>query len=280
MPKQSTRQKRILSQAAVWPILIFLWSGALASASTEDLHSKWNQLLKEHVRDGLVDYAGFQKDRDLLDQYLTKLETFSVDQLAELSREDRIAFWLNLYNASVIRMVLNEYPIQRFDQIPAAFDIRTVRAAGEFFSLAELRDNILRQYFRDERILTAFVSARMDSPRLLGEAFRGELLEEQLNRAAEVFVEDEMRNKIIPGENKIFLSPVFREFQNDFILNFNPSGGDSRFSNSESAVISFILEHLGSPQKRLFLNSGRYQISFLPENPDLNDIRSRSFGAP
>ncbi len=271
MPKQGARQKSLLSQAVVWPILMLLLSGAQPAGSASDLHWEWNQLLREHVRNGLVDYAGVQKDRGFLDQYLTKLETLSVDRLAELSREDRIAFWLNLYNAGVIRMVLDEYPIRRFDQIPAAFDIRTVRAAGEFFSLTELRDNILRQYFRDERILTALVSARMDSPQLLGEAFRGEHLDEQLNRTAEAFVEDEMRNKIIPGEKKIFLSPVFRQFQNDFILNFNPSGESSPFSVSEAAMVSFILEHLQNPKKRLFLNSGRYQISFLPENPDLND---------
>lgn len=272
MPKQRISQKGLLSQAVVWPFLFWLFFTAQAPALEVDLHGDWDTLLKKHVQNGLVDYTGLKKDRAVLDQYFKKLEALSADSLGDASREERIAFWLNLYNASVIRMVLDEYPIRRFDQISAAFDIRTIRVVGEFFSLSELRDKILRQYFRDERIVTALVSARMDSPRLLNEAFRGDRLEAQLNRSAAAFVEDEDRNKIIPGEKKVFLSPVFHEFENDFILNFNPSRQDSKFSDSESAVISFILEHLQNPDKRLFLNSGRYKIDFLPENAELNDV--------
>ena len=275
MLKRSISAKGFSPQTAVWIFLSFILVGGRAFGQENNIHQEWDELVRKHVWNGLVDYAGMAEDRALLDQYLKKIEIVPMDTVGNLGREERIAFWLNLYNASVIRMVLDEYPIRRFDQIPAVFDIRTIRAVGEFFSLSELRDKILRQYFRDERILTAMVSARMDSPGLFHEAFQGNRLEAQLDEAAEAFVEDEGRNKIPPGEKKIFLSPVFRQFQDDFILNFRPADGPSNFSSSETAVISFILGHLRDPEKRLFLNSGRYKISFLPENPDLNDAESR-----
>lgn len=256
-------------------LLFFFCTPAYAAPAEKALdHSRWSHLLKRFVHpNGSVDYNGFLQTRAELDDYLKQLALLSEGDLGEVSREERLAFWINLYNAGVIRMVLNEYPIERLDRIPAAFEIRTIKAAGEFFSLSELRDRVLRQGFRDERILTALVSGRRDSPKLLAEAFEGGAIEEQLNRAAAQFVQDENRNQIRPGSKKIFLSPLFREFGSDFVLNFSSEGASSDFTEAQAAVISFILYHLHDPDKRLFLSSGRYKIHYLPEDPRLNDAR-------
>ncbi|MBI4394863.1 MAG: DUF547 domain-containing protein [Candidatus Omnitrophica bacterium] len=255
-------------------LFLFLHSTFAAPPSLN--HSKWDRILKTYVHDSLVDYKSLLQRRTELDDYLKELEAIPIETLAEASREERIAFWINLYNATAIRMVLDEYPIEGFDQIPAAFEIRTIRVIDEFYSLAELRDEILRKGFGDERILTALVSARMDSPKIMAEAFRGELLDEQLDRAARQFVGDQTRNQIEPGKKKIFLSPLFRTFGNDFLLNYSSEDSASKFSEIETAVISFILHYLESPEKRLFLDQGRYQIDYLKEDPRLNEARMGS----
>lgn len=239
-------------------------------------HSKWDHILKQCVHDDLVDYKALLQIRAELDDYLKQTETIPIETFSDFSREERIAFWINLYNASVIRMVLDEYPVERFDQIPAAFEVKTIQVIGEFFNLSELRDQVLRKGFRDERILIALVSARRDSPKLLPEAFRGEILEKQLNQVAHEFVEDEARNHIKPGEKKIFLSPLFRNFGSDFLLNFSSSDTSSHSSQIENAVVGFILHHLTNADKRLFLDSGRYKIRYLPENPKLNQVETLS----
>lgn len=261
----SLRQKRSFL------FLLLLFPSVSAYADVID-HSAWNGLLQKFVRQGLVDYQGFLGHRDQLEAYLKSLGEVSVEQLGELGREERIAFWINLYNASVVRMILEAYPIEEVNQIPAAFDMRTVRALGDFFSLSELRDEVLRKGFRDERVLIALISGRMDSPPLLNEAYVADRLEEQLDRAAHDFVEDGMRNRIKPGSKKIFLSPLFRELGKDFILNFSSRGAAPNFSETETAVVSFFLHHLTDPEKRLFLDSGRYKIKYLPEDLRLNDV--------
>lgn len=228
--------------------------------------------MKQYVQNGLVNYQALLQAENELDAYLDELRSISMDRLGEASREERIAFWINLYNASVIQMVLDEYPVERFDQLPAAFEVRTIRALGDFFSLSEVRDRVLRQGFRDERILMALVSGRMDSPKLFSEAFYGDRLEEQLNEAAHKFVEDETRNRIEPGEKKIFLSPLFRDFGSDFLLNFSSQENTQASSAIEAAVISFFLHHMQDPRKRLFLDSGRYKVQYLPEDPRLNAV--------
>jgi hypothetical protein len=243
----------------------------LAFAQTKFDHSDWDGLLKKYVHNGLVDYRSFQESHAVLGQYFEKVEKLPAAELGELGREERIAFWINVYNASVVRLVLDSYPIARFDEIPAVFEIRTTRVSGEFFSLAEFRDDVLRRGFRDERILTALASGTLDSPKLFNEAFQGETLDEQLNRAARLFVEDDTRNQIVPGKKKIFISPLFDEFGPDFLINYGVLNEESQFNSKEAAVISFLLHHLQNPGKRLFLDSGEYKIKYLPRNLVLND---------
>jgi hypothetical protein len=259
----------------LFSLLLFFIAFPITFLEAETIdHSAWNQLLHTFVREGYVDYQSFLARRDELNSYLNHLSDITVDQLGELNREERIAFWINLYNASVIQMVLEAYPIERVNQIPAAFEARTVRALGDFFSLSELRDEVLRKGFRDERILLALVSGRMDSPKILNEAYEWNRLESQLDRASHEFAEDPTKNRIEPGAKKIFLSPLFQEFGRDFMLNFSSEGSASGFSETETAVISFLLHHLRDPEKRLFLDSGRYRINYLQKDSRLNDIKN------
>lgn len=252
---------------------LFLFICAQSSESAQSLldHSQWDQLLKKNVHQGLVDYETLRQNRSELDEYLNQLENYPLDSFTRLSREDRLAFWINLYNASMIRMIVDESPLQSISEIPAVFKIRTVRVIGEYFSLSELLNNVLRNGFKDERILTALVSGRMDSPRLLSEAFKGDQIDEQLDRAAHEFAENEVLNQITPGSKKIQLSPLFQQFGADFLLNYS-AARETPFSAKESAVIGFLLHHLTDPDKRIFLDSAHYKIEYLPEDPRLNAV--------
>ena len=253
-------------------VFLFLSVSFLPQAIAFD-HSEWDQVLKRYVSHGLVDYGALAQDRQALDHYCERIQNLSFDDLSEWNREERMAFWINVFNAAIVRLILDSYPLERFDQIPAAFGIRIIRVGGEFFSLSELRDEVLRKTFREERVLTALVSGTMDSPKLFTEAFQGDRLEEQLNRAAHEFVGDESHNRIVSGQKEVFLSPVFEHYGSDFVLNFGSDTESSRFSKTESAVISLFLHHLRDPEKRLFLNSGKFRIHYLPADPRLNDTR-------
>lgn len=234
-------------------------------------HSVWDKLLKDCTAGGLADYGCFTRNQPLLEGYLQSLESFPLDSFSTMSREERLAFWINLHNASVIRMIVDEYPVESVENIPAFFEVRKIQAIGEFFNLLELRNAVLRKGFPDERILTVLVSGRMDSPGFMAEAFTGRQLEEQLSRGASLFVSDSERNQITPGGKKIFLSPIFKKFASDFLVNFSASG-DTPFSETESAVISFILHHLKDPDRRIYLDSAKYKIKYLPEDPRLNAV--------
>lgn len=250
-------------------MLVLCSSSAITEGQLD--HGQWDRVLKQYVHHGRVNYQSLAQNRILLDAYLYEIEALPVSVLQTLGREERIAFWINLYNASVIRMILDEYPIASIDEIPAVHDTRTIQAAGDYFSLSELRDQVLRQGFRDERVLVALVSGRMDSPLLFGEAFRGDRLDEQLDQVSSEFVDDNKFNRIVVGERKIDLSPLFQDFGLDFVLNFRSPSPPPHFSEAEAAVIGFILHHSDDSEKRLFLNTGRYRLSYLPRDARLND---------
>ena len=272
-PDSDTVVVEVFRMILIVMFLLFSPSCVFAQSGFATDHSSWDQVLRDYVTNGRVRYGELKQRRAKLDSYLEQLKEVTVEDLAELEREERMAFWINLYNASVVRIVLDQYPVKDVEAIPAMFRTRTVETLNDAFSPAELRDEILRLGFRDERLVTALVSGRMDSPRLAPEAFSGGRLNEQLDQAAQVFVDDDTFNRIEPGKKKIFLSPLFKEFGDDFILNYGTAKPPDGFSEPEAAVIGFILDHSKDPPKRLFLNAGRYKISYFPPNSGLNEYQ-------
>ena len=75
-------------------------------------HSAWDALLKSHVSDGLVDYSALARERGRLDAYLAALAHAEPDSL---SRDAQVAFWVNAYNARMVALVLDHYPIEGRD---------------------------------------------------------------------------------------------------------------------------------------------------------------------
>src|SRR5690242_5731754 len=93
-------------------------------------------ILDTYVRDGFVYYRALKAERARLDGYLAQLGSMDVDKL---SREGQIAFWLNAYNAVVLKTVVDHYPIQghapqypqhSIRQIPGSFDRLQHHIAG------------------------------------------------------------------------------------------------------------------------------------------------------
>ena len=86
-----------------WPVS----EGFLANAPDFD-HSDWDRVLKKHVNTvGEVDYAALKTDRALLDSYVKRLAEANPSLP---TRQAELAFWLNAYNALVIKAVTDVSP--------------------------------------------------------------------------------------------------------------------------------------------------------------------------
>ena len=175
-------------------------------------HSTWNLLLKKYVSDqGKVDYLGFKKDLTELNAYLEwlsnsiPLETWSKDQ--------KMAFWINAYNALTIQLIVDRYPISSIKDIFNPWNIKVITIANKSLSLNNIEHDILRK-MGDPRIHFGIVCASISCPKLQNEAFSTQNINRLLNKASKEFLADTTKNNITT--NSVELSKIFKWFAKDF----------------------------------------------------------------
>jgi len=212
-----------------WLLLLLVSAGLLlpqrllAATSVDlQLHAPWNALLARHVtRDGHVDYAGFLEDEDKLSAYLQTIRKTPPDEHS-WSRDDQEAYWLNVYNAATVYMVLQYYPVLSMNEIKvktlkgskSAWEAGSVTVGGKEYSLNEIEREVLRTKFKDPRVHFALVSAAESCPPLLNEAYCGARLSQQLDGQAELFLNTARFNQLTP--DRVRLSSVFDWYSVEF----------------------------------------------------------------
>lgn len=187
-------------------------------------HSAFSKLLKTYVKpqkDGLnrVNYKAFKSRQSALKSYIKSLEKQIV---TNLSANEQFAFWANLYNAITIDVVLDAYPVQSIKDIdisPGLFSNgpwgkKLVRIEGTEISLDDIEHQILRKVYKDPRVHYAVNCASIGCPNVQTEAFKGAILDEQLNQAAIDYINS--NRGIIVKNNEIAVSKIYSWFKKDF----------------------------------------------------------------
>ena len=162
-----------------------------ACPAVDPTHAAWSALLERWVVDGGVDYAGWKSaDQATLNEYLATLSATCAADYERWSPQERIAFWLNAYNAYTIRLILDHYPIGSIRQIGwlplAAFRERFIPMdglKGGTISLDDIENGTLRSDFREPRIHFALVCASRSCPPLRSDAYRGADLDAAARRS-------------------------------------------------------------------------------------------------
>lgn len=220
-------------------------------------HASFGVLLKRHVdAEGLVDYAGFQRDGDVLDEYLYRLQNTDPAKLA--SDDERFAFWINTYNAFTLKVVLETLPKSETDwnryslgQVKSADGVTAWKAThfrigSEDVSLDRIENGILRPTWKDGRVHAAVNCASMSCPRLQPFAFDAAHLQEQLDIAARAWVNDPLRNRIkgpVPEVSAIFkwYASDFPDGARAFLARFAEMERDrERLAESKEAPVTFL----------------------------------------
>jgi hypothetical protein len=233
-----------------------------ASAQTFE-HSRFDALLKKHVVKGMVDYVAFDHAHSFK-EYLKSLERADVSALPE---RERLAFWINAYNAYTIELI-NKYEERAsiknisegagFERTKGPWKEPIVKAAGQTYTLDEVENGIIRKQFREPRIHFALVCAAMSCPHLRSEAYTGAKLDAQLDSQGRTFVLDEARGGWVDvNKAVVHASRIFDWYRNDF-------GG------SDAAIARYIAQyHPESPEKQLLLG-GHFKMEFLEYDWTLN----------
>ena len=215
-------------------------------------HGLLSRALARHVSGGQVDYPAFQTDADFT-AYLALLPAV---QAADLATDvQRKAFYLNAYNACVIKGVVDHWPVTQVVKVPGFLDRLKYKLAGRELTLDQVENDILRP-MGDPRIHAALVNGARSAPQLRAEAYLPAKLDEQLDDQARRWVNDTSRNRVERAAGKLVLSKIFDWYRPDF--------------ESVGGAAGFMKQYIANPDLRAWLGGGDYQIEYMRFDWGLN----------
>jgi len=242
--------------------------------------------LSKHVdARGLVHYAGLKADRADLDAYCRAIARTDPERLARRGRKQRIAFWINAYNALTLKAIIDHYPIRagalrslRFPadsirQIPGVWDKLQFLVAGRKMTLNQIEHEVLRRKFREPRIHVALVCAARGCPPLRNEPYDGARLDAQLADQARRFFADPARFRIDRAAGRVYLSSIFKWYGEDFVARYAPAEGFAGHEQPLRASLNFAARHLPKADAE-YLAGGKYRVSYLDYDWSLNERKT------
>ena len=230
----------------------------LASADARDAgaqafdHSAFDALLKKRVVNGMVDYGGF-KGPDFK-AYLASLD--GADP-AKLDAKERLAYWINVYNAYTIELINRHDEQGSIRNIDKTLGVaahgpwreKLVKAGGKVYHLDNVEQDIVRKEWKEPRIHFALVCAARGCPSLRSEAYTGARLEAQLADQASLFLlESPVKNRVDVKAGVVYGSPIYVEYYPE------------DFGGSPAAIGKYLAGfYPDGPEKQLLL-SGRFKL--------------------
>ncbi len=221
------------------PELMPHWKASNASSKKTVNHGDWDALLKRYIR---MDKTGLNRfaygkmtksDKARLSGYVDKLTKVKI---TDFTRKEQLAYWLNLYNALTIKVIVDHYPVRSIRDIdisPGVFSNgpwgkKLVKVEGRELSLDDIEHRILRPIWRDPRIHYGVNCASIGCPNLQDMAFTGKNAGKLLNIGARQYINSPRGVSI--NKNKVTVSKIYSWFAYDF-------------GNSEKGVLSHLMKY-------------------------------------
>lgn len=260
-------------------------SAQASTPSTIDpLHRPFDEILDLYVRDGLVYYRALRQERARFDRYVESLADVSAGTINGWPRDRQLAFWINAYNAFVLRTVIDGYPIRgksadyppnSIRQIAGAFERRSFRAGGRTLTLDALERDVIAE-FGDARALLALGRGALGGPRLKSEAFTAERLESQLARMSTELVTRRDLVFVDVSNQLLSVNPLFSWREDTFTKSLSGRAPAIYASRSplERAVLALI-DPLLVPSEAEFLRKNSFRMAFHDFDWKLNDLTGR-----
>ena len=187
--------------------LIFLFINTVNSQ--KNINYRWDIMLNKYVsKNGNVNYNDWKKEHNQLKKYIKTLEeNFPKDSW---NTNDKLAYWINTYNAITVNLILDNLPIKSIKEIKNRWGKKLYKNK---YSLGDIEHKILRK-MNEPRIHFAINCASKSCPKLLNESYNGRKLEKQLVEVTKAFLCNPKKNVL--KNNQVYLSRIFLWFSKDF----------------------------------------------------------------
>jgi len=200
-------------------LLLGLFLPLAASAEPSAIYDRYDRLLERYASDQGVHYAEWQRnsgDIAELHRVVAGLEAVEPDTL---SREERKAFWINLYNVGMLQLVFENYPLRSVTEIEPGFGVfktKHFHVEGRAMSLDDIEKATLLKQWDDPRIHFGVNCASASCPPLRPEAFRAAELDQQLDEQTRLFANSPFAAKVDRSERTVLVSALFNWYKDDF----------------------------------------------------------------
>lgn len=181
----------------------------------EFTHEAWDALLKAHVSStGKVNYAGFKNKQAALDAYLESLK--NNPPASTWSRNEKLAFWINAYNAFTVKLIVDNYPISSITKLHNGkpWDVKWINIGNKIYSLNNIENDLIRPTFKEPRIHFAVNCAAQSCPPLLNRAWTADNLNRNFEKQTKAFINNSKYNNVSSSE--IQISKIFEWYGEDF----------------------------------------------------------------
>ncbi len=235
-------------------------------------HEVFDQILKTHVkvlREGRATTVDYEKiDRKQLDVYLNSLSAVSRNQFNTMTRDQKLAFLINAYNAFTIDLIVRNPNIKSIKDLGSLLSSpwkkRFVSLFNEKLSLDDIEHGIIRKdpIFQEPRIHFAVNCASIGCPALAPEAYVADRLESQLEVATKNFLRDRERNRV--ESKKVIISKIFDWYAEDFEKSWQGINSVQEFLRKYSRELA------DTPEQQQLLSKKDFSISYSNYDWNLN----------
>ena len=238
------------------------------SVSGEEQDALFSSALKKYVQNGEVNYKELCKGPDL-GKYISFLESSNPESFT--NEKDRLAFWINAYNAYTLKIICDHYPVKSINDLHSGgaalgtifkttiWDKEIVVINHKATSLNNIEHKIIRPVFKDFRIHFALVCAAKSCPALRSEAYEASKLDQQLDDQATLFLSDNSKNRFDVATQKASISKIFDWYQKDF-------------GKAKSEVLLAISKYLPDQIRKSIQSApDKWDVDYTNYDWDLND---------
>lgn len=254
------------SMVLAFSLTVALVGGANTLRAADPDYSDWNALLQRYYSPSRgMNYAGLKKN-DLATLNRVRAN-FARVNVASLSKKEQLAFWINLYNASTVGVVVDKYPIKSIRDLSTdplvrlnVFKKKVVPLGNRKLSLNDIENDFIRTGFKDPRIHFAINCAAKSCPPMPEQALTGARVDAQLDEQVKKFVAGNNLRVERKGDKAVMHTTMITKwFKEDF-------------DNWGGGVVKFFMKYL--PQQKVAQLSGaRVTIEHDDYDWALNDSR-------
>jgi hypothetical protein len=248
-------------------------------------YDKYAAILGNYVDDkGMVDYKTLKQRKPELNKLLDEFAKLDPREYNSWPKEDKIAFWLNAYNIKMLKIIVDNYPIQSqrilrviwgpdsIRHIDGIWDKYKFIVMKEEFTLKEVEQRFFYKEFDEPRVFLAISYASLSGPPLRNEPYYGPKLYEQLDDQAKKFLSSPLAFRIDRDKQIVYISAVFQPaWHGKYFL--DKYGTDKKFKDQQpdvAAVLNFLTNYI--PQQDVsFLELENYSIKFIRYDWTIND---------